>query len=205
MTFLQMYEKIDVYLDKSDLPWFNSQEKDIFLDSATNEYVKNIHREFEITEKRREDIRPLIKVINGGGSSISVPTDYMFALSVKGTFRVTDNCGVVRDLIVPIKPAQHDDINKMRTDPFNKPTNEHPLYVSTDVSLEIESLSSPSNWTMTYIKRPAPVDGTNNPNGILDLPDYTHDEIVNLAVRKMLMTIESPNYTTQLNEIKNQE
>lgn len=205
MTFQQMHEKIDAFMDKSDLPWFNSEEKDIFLQTAANEYVKKIHSEFEVTEKRREDIRPLIKIINGGGSSVAIPTDYMFALSLKGTFRVTDKCGIIRDAKVPIKPAQHDDINKMKNDPFNKPTNEHPLYTSTSTSLEIESESTPSNWTLTYIKLPIPVDGTNSPTGVLDLPEYTHDEIVNLAVRKMLMSIEHPNYQVQINEINNQE
>ena len=205
MTYQQMHERIDNLLDKSDLPWFNSEEKDNYLNMAVNEYVKKIHAEFEVTEKRREDIRPLITIASGGGSSIPLPSDFMFALSLKGTFRVADKCGTIRDKIVPIKPAQWDDINKMRLDPFNKPTNEHPVYTSTSTSMVIEADTVPSNWTFVYIKYPTPINGTGLPNDTLELPEYTHDEIVNLAVRKMLMTVESQSYQVQLNEINNQE
>lgn len=205
MTFTQMHEKIDAILDKSDLPWFNKEEKDLFLNMAANEYVKNIHDEFEVTEKRREDIRPLILEQDGVGLNIDLPSDFMFALSVRGTFSIYDNCGIRTNKVVPIKPAQHDDINKMLNDPFNKPTNEHPLYTSLADSFKIYSDSSPSSWTMVYIKYPKTVNAVSLPNDSLDLPDYTHDEIINLAVRKMLMSIESSNYQVQLNEIKNQE
>ena len=55
---------------------------------------------------------------------------------------------------------------------------------------------------MFYLKRPEDV------NIIIptdcELPVSTHEEIVNIAVRKMMMTIEDQNYQVQMNEIQQQ-
>ena len=50
----------------------------------------------------------------------------------------------------------------------------------------IKSDTAPTSWELVYIKLPVTIDATNTPSGVLDLPSYTHDEVVNLAVRKML-------------------
>lgn len=206
MTFAEMQERLDVLLDKSDLSWFVSQEKDIFLNFAVNEFVKKRYSEFETNEKRREDIRTLItSLTDGTGTSVvTLPSDFMFALSLKGVFPVTE-CGTVENKENFIRPIQHDDINKILEDPFNKPLNSNPVYISTSSTFAIQSETAPISWELVYIKTPVVVDATNFPNNTLDLPPYTHEEIVNLAVRKMLYDIGSPQYQVQLNEIQNQE
>ena len=206
MTFAQMHERLDILLDKSDLSWFVSQEKDIFLNFAVQEFVKKRYAEFEINEKRREDIRTLVTTLtdNTGTSTVTVPANFMFALSLKGSFSVIE-CGTSKNVESFIRPIQHDDINKVSGDPFNKPNNSNPFYVSTASTFVIKSDTAPTSWELVYIKLPVTIDATNTPSGVLDLPSYTHDEVVNLAVRKMLYDIASPQYQVQMNEIKNQE
>lgn len=204
MTFADIHELIDVELDKHDLPWFEPEEKDLWANLALNEFVKTRYREFEINEKRREDIRTLIRTSTGNTSTVAIPADFMFSLSLKGTFNVTE-CGTVVTKERFIRPAQHDDINKMKNDPFNEPTNDYPLYVSSQSGYTIESESTPVGWTLTYLKVPTQIDGTNTPAGVPDLPDYTHEEIVNIAVRKIMGSIEKDTYQLQVNEINNQE
>jgi len=205
MTFAKMHEDIDVILDKHDIAWHEPEEKDIFLNFALNEYVKDRHTEFEVNEKRREDIRTLISSATGSTSTVTLPSDFLFALSLKGLFQVV-SCGVPVNQEHFIRPFQHDDINKVANDPFNKPTNTHPVYVSTSTGYDVRSDNAPVSWSLTYLKIPLAIDGTNNPTVSSDLPDYTHEEIVNLAIRKILATLDKQqSYSLQTNEIQNQE
>lgn len=204
MTNAAAHEMIDVLLDKHETGWFEPEEKDIYLNLALSEFVKDRYKEFEVNEKRREDIRTIIETVIGAGATINAPADMMFVISVKGTFVVTD-CGTAKNVERYIKPTQHDDINKIESDPFNKPANQYPLYVTTSTGFDVRSDTPPLDYTLTYIKVPVQFDGTNNPNGVIDLPPYTHEEIVNLAVRKILFILGEQTYNLQVNEIQNQE
>lgn len=204
MTFSEMHERVDVQLDKHDVPWFEPEEKDIWLNFALNEIVKVRYKEFEKNEKRREDIRTLVTTLTGSGATVAIPSNFMFALSLKGTFDVVE-CGISKVVERFIRPIQHDDVNKIKGDPFNSPSNFHPIYTSTEISYEIDSDSSPSAWTLTYIREPVPIDGTNNGSQSSNLPKYMHEEVVNVAVRKILGSIEKQNYPVQVSETKTQE
>ena len=204
MNFAEAHEYIDVLLDKHDLPWFETEEKDIFLNMSQQEFVNTRYKEFEINEKRREDIRTLITTSTGTGASVAVPADMLYVLSLKGTFAI-EECGQTIQRELHIRPMQHDDINKILNDPFNSPTNSDPSYVTEASSFSIKSTDAPSAWELVYLKAPDTVDATNNPTGTFSTPEYTHVEIVNLAVRKMMMSIEQDNYQLQMNEIENQE
>ena len=204
MTFAQAHERIDVILDKHDLPWFEPEEKDIFLQFAQAEFVKVRYKEFEINEKRREDLRTLITTSSGAGATVAVPGDMLFVLSLKGTFSVSD-CGLTKQVETYIRPIQHDDINKIKHDPFNKPDNSEPVYTAAANSFDVISDSAPSAWVLTYLKEPVLINGASSPSSTFDLPEHTHQEIVNLAARKMLFSIEKETYNLQVNEIENQE
>jgi hypothetical protein len=204
MTFAEAHEYIDVILDKHDLPWFETEEKDTFIKFAYQEFVNTRYKEFEINEKRREDIRPLITTSTGSGASVSVPADMLYVLSLKGEFNITE-CGNTVAKETYIRPMQHDDINKILNDPFNSPTNSDPSYVTEATAFSIKSETAPNSWELVYIKQPTLINTVTNPNGTFDTPEYTHYEIVNAAIRKMLMSIEKDTYQLQMNEIKNQE
>jgi hypothetical protein len=205
MTFSEAHEHLDVFIDKHDLPWFEPEEKDIVLNYVQNEYVKMKHKDFEVDEKGRQDLRTLIVSQTGSGSSVSLPADFLFVLNLKGTFSVT-NCGVTKTLPNKlIQPVQYDDINKTEEDPFNKADNENPLYLTEANTLSIQSDTAPSAWTLNYLKRPDVVNGTNFPNSSFNLPEHTHEEIVNWATKRLLAMSENPSYPVYLNELKNND
>jgi hypothetical protein len=206
MTFGEAHEQIDILLDKHDAPWYEAREKDVFLNYAQSEFVKNRYAEFELNEKRRQDLRTLIQTENGTGSTVLlnlIPT-FMFALSLKGTFTVSSG-GLSKTVSKSISPMQHDDINVATEDPFNSPSNDDPYYLTNANTLAINSTTAPSNWELTYLKRPNAVDGENNPNIEFELPVHTHEEIVNIAIRKILKTMADETYNLQINEINEQE
>ena len=129
MTFAEAHERLDIIIDKHDLPWFEPEEKDVFLEFAQQEFVNSRYREFEINEKRRQDIRTLITSVGGRGATVNVPSDMLFVLSLKGEFNVVD-CGKTVKRTYHIRPMQHDDINKVINDPFNSPQNDDPSYLT---------------------------------------------------------------------------
>jgi len=204
MNYIQMHERIDVLLDKHDLPWFQPQEKDIFLNMAVNEFVKSRYSEFELNEKRREDLRTLVSYKYGNDVLIYVPQDFLFSLSVVGVFEIYE-CNNIKIEERSIKPVQLDDYYKVTNDPFNKASNKFPVYIITPTGFLIKSDSNAKAWTLTYLKKPNVIDGTNKPYETLNLPEHTHDEIINIAVRKLLFSIGQETYTIQANEIKEQE
>jgi hypothetical protein len=214
MTIIEMHDRIDLLMDKADAPWFNSTEKDDWINQATLEFVFNKHAEFEFNEKRREDLLTLVRTfVNTNTSTIATNTitpEFLFALNLSGDF--DDNaCGLPLKG-EPIRPLQLDDYKSLMRDPFNKPTDENPSYIQrnngTDNLIEVLSDTTPTRLELNYLKYPVAVFRdvavpTNNVDS--DLPAHTHDEIVNIAVRKMLANIESANYQVQIAETVNQE
>jgi hypothetical protein len=208
MTFSEAHEQIDILLDKHEAPWFEPKEKDMFLNFAQNELIKKRYSEFELNEKRKQDLRTLISTktstVAGATIELSLVPDLMFVLSLKGRFTVASG-GINKDVDKAIRPMQHDDVNIATEDPFNSPSNDDPYYLTFATKLEIKSITIPSSWEITYLKYPIPVDGENSPSVEFELPKHTHEEILNIAIRKILKTIGDDTYSLQINEINEQE
>lgn len=153
----------------------------------------------------------------------SIDKDYLFIVDLSGDFNVA--CGsTTTSKRCFMKPLQRDDLNKALKDPFNKPTNESPAYVqigytvttvpfgggtatiTRNRNISIYADSAPTKVVGHYIKKPVDIDGENNGSGIPELPEHTHEEIVNLAVRKAFSNIEDYNkYRAQVAEINEME
>ena len=211
MTVVEMHELADLLIDKANGPWFTSAEKDKFLNLAQSEYVDKNYRMVEKDEEVRAKLNSIVRTTNLGSVAqinLSGIADFRYVLKVKGTF--VNNCG--RDVVRKIPPIQWDDEAENQVDPFNVNDNENPGYtqeniVGTGNVLDIiPSTPTPTNVILTYLK--TPVNVFNNPGGAnvdSELPPSTHEEIVNLAVRKMLGTVESQvQYQVQANEIVDQ-
>jgi hypothetical protein len=208
MTIAEMHELADLLIDKANAPWFSPDEKDTFINLAINEYVKNKYRQFEIDEKVREDLLTLVSDIysvnNTNLVNLEAVPEFLFALRLE--MDVNSVCGTLTG--VPITPMQQDDFSESQRDPFNKATDKYPQYLQNtqagNRTIQVYSDAVPTQIRMIYLRQPVEVDIVAPTDS--DLPDHTHEEIVNLAVRKMLATIEGfENYQAQINEINNQE
>jgi hypothetical protein len=253
-----MHDLIDVLMDKTDQPWFNTSEKDQFLNLAYMEFVMQSHRFFENDEKRRQDVAPLVRRAKIDTASthrtvmLSQLPNFLFILSMSGVF--ANDCGgkiitVDRAQHTPtddggssytdphplyegvtstqttvtatdtytdaqyvnIRPIQIDDFNSSLNDPFNKASDGFPVYVvrgdvKNDGYFEIYSDTAPKGVYVDYMKKPEQIDTLATPAGSIVLSEYTHEEVVNIAVRKMLENIESPQrYQTQRVEISERD
>jgi hypothetical protein len=105
-------------------------------------------------------------------------------------------------LIIPITRemgmyVQHDDIYMVLSDPFNRPTYDRVKYtiqenfidVYTDVTFLVKLAH------IKYIRRP---NRLNIIEGVgCELPEHTHQEIVEMAVKGILESVQDPRYQTQ--------
>ena len=261
MTNAELHTLIDQLMDKSDLPWFTTAEKDQFINLAILEYVKQTYSSFEVNEKNKQNLSTLVRKTRIANSPetktfmLSTLRDCMYILSVSGSY--TDTCygksiyiqnterdvsdaltnlpnpaadyslndlsetthtnkktdesqNLTNTVIRSIKPVQLDDYKSSLNDPFNKPSDRNPMYVlRSDQNghpyIEILSDTAPTNIYVDYLKIPASINTTSTPSGTMELPSFVHEEIANIAVRKMLENIENPlRYKTHSVEVQEQ-
>lgn len=208
MTIAEMHTRLDLLIDKANSVWFNPTEKDEFLNMAIMEYVKNKHRAFETNEKVREDLLTLVissyDVFTTDTIDLDAIGDFLFALRLEADINAT--CGPLTG--VPVPPRQQDDFSESERDPFNKASDKYPVYLQSDSAgartITVYSDTLPDALRLTYLREPAIVSITVPTD--CDLPVHTHDEICNLAARKMFGNIEGfESYQAQMNEINNHE
>jgi len=212
MNIVEMHTLCDLLIDKANAPWFSSQEKDDFINLAQAEYVDKNYRLFEKDEEVRAKLNNLVRSIALGTTQqivLSVITDFRYALRLKGT--APNKCG--RLISQPIVPVQWDDEAENQLDPFNKATDQNMGYTQENVVsignvFNILSDTIPTLVSLVYLKTPINVlnDVVTPANNIsCELAPSSHEEIVNLAVRKMLGTVENQTqYQVQANEIVSQ-
>lgn len=204
MTITEMHKLADLLIDKANAPWFTSEEKDMFINLAIKQIVDVNYREFEKDEEARAKLNTIVRTTNLGSVAqvdLTAITDFRYTLALKGT--TPDSCGNL--VSRKISPVQWDDEAGNQNDPFNKNSDTNLGYVQENIVgtgnvLKILSDTTPTNVTLVYLKTPVDVDASANVN--CELPDSVHEEVVNLAVRKMLGTVESQiQYQMQANEI----
>ncbi len=197
MTIIEMHALCDLLIDKADAPWFNPGEKDDFINLAQIEYLDNSYRFFELNEEIREKLLPLVRSTTFVGPipsiDLSAITDFRYILSLRGD--LTDNCGVLQTKAIP--PIQLDDEVRNQDDPFNRNDNESPGYTqenngTSNLAIFV-STTNPQNLILKFLKTPVDVfNDINTPanNVNCELAGSSHEEIVNIAVRKMLATVQ---------------
>jgi hypothetical protein len=200
MTIIEMHALCDLLIDKADAPWFSPVEKDNFIDLAQIEYLDNSYRFFELNEEIREKLLPLVRSTSFAGpvpsidlSALIATDNFRYILSLRGD--LTDDCGVLHTRAIP--PIQLDDEVDNQEDPFNKNDDENPGYTQenngTSNLVLFVSTTNPVSIILKFLKTPVDVfNDVNNPlnNVNCELSDSSHEEIVNIAVRKMLGTVQ---------------
>jgi len=115
-------------------------------------------------------------------------------------------------LNVPITYVQHDDLQALLKDPFNRPGKSSVIGVFSHKFIELYTLSSnkftrttiiPDSLKLKYLRTPLPMSLTANVD--CELPAHTHEEIVAMTVSGILEGISDPRYKTHMSELIRQE
>jgi hypothetical protein len=230
MNILQFHREFKIAFDKTDssaYPEFLDGEIDYYLNEAQDQFIKqryglnNIYRAgYEQMQKRTDDLKELVisrytslstvahypnvyradlsDLYTDEAHTTSATESYMlFIKALQQTCK--DGCCNWGD----IKLVQQDDISRVLSDPFNRPTISRPVMIFEDGDIFVwtEEGASIENFLVTFLKRPAQMNkgtyGTSPTVVQCELGEYTHKEIVQMAVKIALENIESPRQQTQ--------
>lgn len=216
MTIDEMVRSLVVQSDKVNslsTADFQPEHYKFYLDLAVNQFIinaytgNNIHRAaFETSEESITALSMLVTipttnfVMSTSTSSTQtavniVPPDFWFfvRLSAVGT-------GCKSRFVY----VQHDDIEALLVDPFNKPKAGKVLYtvVGRDLIFYKESSTQLGALSYVYIRKPANMLGASPTNvEYTDIHSVFHPKIVLLALSMMLEGTENPRYNSLQNQL----
>lgn len=101
--------------------------------------------------------------------------------------------------------SQQDDIYALLDDPFNSTSSRGLLYTIQETFVDLYTTASfiPNSVQLKYIRKPAQI---SKRYGVgCELPEHTHHEIVEMAVKSILEGLESPRYASQSREVLESE
>lgn len=96
--------------------------------------------------------------------------------------------------------VQHDDLYMLLNNPFNKTKDGYPKYTIQENFIDVHTDDSfvVNDVKIKYIRRPSRIDKFQGVG--CELPEHTHQEIVEMAIKSILEGIQDPRYTSQNNE-----
>ena len=196
MTYAQAQSHIDDLLDKTGTAYFTSTEKNQFIDLAVMEYTKNLINTLESDAQSMEKIAPLVvksESLSQSSGSITLPP----AIPVYHILRAYT---ATNDYSVNI--MGYGEYASAKNDPYHKADTKNPVGLLRGAYMDV--IGNTENVYIEYIKVPVlsdegTVSGSTQYLGGYDL--NSSEEIVNIAVRKMMLSLEDPRYQLQVNEL----
>lgn len=211
--------------DSSQYRNFEIPEKDWILNSAYRLYVNMVaeprlrtHLGFEVIQRNTDDIRPLVKhdqSLTVSNNIVTLPEDYWHYKSG----RVVMSKGACENVEGKFFVRQHDD--EFEKSPYDSSSFEwrtvNGVFYDGGIKLFTDGTFTIDEFYMTYIKQPFYIHNAKDflngtyqvPSGAIlsghvdcELPDHTHEEIVDIAVMLASGQLQIPGYQTQLNKLK---
>jgi len=218
LTINEFHIEFKIGLDKVDslnLPNFLDEEIDVLLNQAQERYVKQRYgltntkkQSFEETQKRTEDLKVLVtnSVITPIANSVNnidefavfcnLPDNHWFIIQERARISFNDAKGDTNNEVVPIRPIQHNDFNKIMLDPFNKPDETEILRIIANGKVELISSNGVTitEYLLRYIRKP--IEMSLATNTTCELSDHTHQEILQMSIDIALENIEAKRQQT---------
>ncbi len=186
MTTTEFSNSFDIHYNSiagMSAPGLDAFEKSVFLSKAQLEIIKDYYdpasnrkqKGFEASEKRRVDLKELIKpyksntpfsdvnkAIHNSSRFFEIP-DETFLIITENVKVTSTDCN--NGLIVNVKPTTHDEFNIQIRNPFKNPDNKTAwrLDISKISNKKVVEIVSPYNITSTleyrmrYLKYPKPI------------------------------------------------
>lgn len=177
-------------IDSETTAYFSDGELDEFMKMATDEFVQQYYMGFETTQDSRDKLSDLV---------ISKEVDFIDTTPVSiGTMDGSDTYGrflsayVKSSPSVNVKVIQIGDISAYLNDPFNKADSSNPVIYFKEGNIYSIGFSSTTKLVVTYLQYTT---------DFTDLSDITHEEICQIAARKLLATLGDARYNAVQTEI----
>jgi hypothetical protein len=193
MTTASAITLIRLLLDKANSPYYTDAEITLILELGIKEFINENYKKFELNQATRDSLRTLVKSTSSMTQSIpdqfdiTSVSDYRHFLS----FEIT-----VGSQVEYVKMIQLDDYLAIKQDPFNKPSMDNVIGVIEDNRIKVykNTINPITSHILTYLSWDETSDN------IANLPEHTHEDIVNITVRKLMAGIKDEGYKMQIGE-----
>lgn len=196
MTYTEAYAHIDNLLDKTGTAYFTSTEKNKFIDLSVMEYTKGLINTLESDAQSMEKIAPLVvksaSLVQSSGS-VTLPTTIPL-YHILRAYTATNSYS--------INIMGYGEYASARNNPYHKADTKNPIGLLKGVNMDV--VGNTENVYIEYIKVPYLTDEQASFSAATVLGGYginSSEEIVNIAVRKMMLSLEDPRYQLQVNEL----
>jgi hypothetical protein len=205
-------------------PKFNTQDVLYWLNEAVVKFVDGKYKEFEETQNRTESLKTLVEediFATYSGSygnankencytaDIFSPDEHRYVLSEEVDIIYTD----YSDVEITKRQGVTECSQESYLQALNNPFSEHilhygeakplRLYIQNYVELITDGNYSVTNYILRYLRNPAKINLLGTVQVDCDLPVFTHDYIVKIAVSMVLENMADPRY--QSHKIENTE
>ena len=184
-------------LDKAESPYYTDAEITLFLELGIKEFINENYKKFEINQATRDNLRTIVKT----STTLTQATPDQFDISSLSDYRHFLSFEiVVGNRVEYVKIIQLDDYLAIKKDPFNKPSESNVIGVMEDNKIKVykDSVNTINSHVLTYLS------WNESSDNIASLPDHTHEDIVNITVRKLMGSVKDESYKSQAaEELKN--
>ena len=208
-----MHNQMDVLMDKTTMPWLDPMQKDVYLNLALDDWPNWLYDGFEKSARRRTELSDLVRHYKAEGKKVIDKREiaklrYIVGIRGQYWFYEFDENGKAVEVkdIIPIEPMSHDEIGVAYTDPQRRPTDNFPFYSEYKdgevPTIEIHSDNIPVFVEVSYLEDFGTINGLDDPNEKLTLPDPVCRKIVQLAAVKAQAGTMDPRYEASNAELQ---
>lgn len=195
MTITQMHEYFDLLLDKSGSPYFEDSEKDLFINMAQIEYVKQLMPSneggvvnVELDQVVYNNVYPLVYDITGltmTASAAILTTTIQTALdtassSTEKILYILNVSWTKSGTTLPVKFTRQNDWFEFERNSFKQGSATQPRYKYNKTNLTFSPLDQSATIALSLLKSPKNVSLSGVVNS--EFPDHTHKKIVEMAL-----------------------
>lgn len=177
-------------IDSETTAYFSDAELDEFMEMATDEFVQQYYMGFETTQDSRDKLSDLViskEVDFKDDTPVSIET-----MDESDTYGRFLSAYVKASPSVNVKVIQIGDISAYLNDPFNKADSSNPVIYFKEGKIYSIGFSSTTKLIVTYLQYTT---------DFTALSDVTHEEVCQIAARKVLATLGDARYNAVQTEI----
>jgi len=187
--------RVRLITDREDVAYFTDAEMDGFLAMAVDEFVSQYYTSFEVDQNSRDKLQ---KIVFSRTISVSDTSAYSVSSLVDDASTPVANYSKMLSMVMSnspfkrVKIVQLSDLSAYLDDPFNKADANNPVaYLSGD-KIYTKGLSASTSIDVKYLS---------DTTLITDLSNHTHEEVCQVAARKILATLGDVRYQAIQSEI----
>ena len=177
-------------IDSETTAYFSDDELKEFIKMSVDEFIQQYYMAFETTQDSRDKLQDLVISKNQtfiDGTPVVVSTmdgDDAYGRLLSAYVKSNPN--------VNVKVIQISDISAYLNDPFNKADSSNPVIYFKGGNIHSIGFSTSTTVVVTYVQYTT---------DITDLNATTHEEVCQIAARKVLATLGDPRYQAVQAEI----